>query len=136
MSPLTVYLARLFGVFGVLMCAALVARPKDSINTIQSMTANPGLILVSGIFTMAAGAAIVIGHNLWSGGALTVIVTALGWVTLVKGFALMAAPPAMLATAYRLLGYPQSSRLVMTIALVLSAWLTYAAFTTVPSLSA
>ena len=134
MSPLTVYLARLFGVFGVLMCATFVARPKDSIQIIQSMTANRGLILVTGIFTMAAGASIVIGHNLWSGGALTIVVTALGWVTLAKGFALMAAPPAALAAVYRALGYPQNLRLVMAAALILSAWLAYAAFAAVPSL--
>jgi hypothetical protein len=135
MSPLTLYLAKLFGVFGVLMCAALVARPKASIETLQSMMKSPGLILVTGIVTMAAGAAIVIAHNLWSGGALAIVVTALGWVTLIKGFALLALPPATLGALYRAMHYPQRFRLVMAIALVLSAWLTYAAFTAAPALA-
>jgi uncharacterized membrane protein len=133
MSPLTLYLARLFGVFGVLMCLALVARPKSSIATIQSMTNSPGLILVTGICTMAAGAAIVIGHNVWSGGALAIVVTALGWVTLIKGFALMALPASALNRLYRAMHYPRRLRLVMAIALVLSAWLTWAAFTAAPA---
>lgn len=132
MPPLTLYLAKLFGVFGVLMCAALVARPKASIETIQSMTTNAGLILVTGIVTMAAGAATVIGHNLWSGGALVIVVTALGWVTLIKGLALMAVPPAALNRLYGALHYPQVFRAVMAIAMVLSARLTWAAFTAPP----
>ena len=128
MSPLTLYLARVFGVFGVLMCAGLVARPRASIATIQSMMTNPGLVLVTGIVTMAAGAATVVGHNLWSGGALAIVVTALGWVTLVKGLALVAVPPSVLNAAYRVLHYPQIFRAVMAVALILSAWLTWAAF--------
>ena len=132
MSPLTLYLARVFGVFGVLMCAALVARPKASIATIQSMTTNPGLILVTGIVTMAAGVATVIGHNVWTGGALAIVVTALGWVTLIKGLALTAVPPSVLNSAYRVLHYPRIFRAVMAVALVLSAWLTWAAFTVAP----
>ena len=132
MSPLTLFLAKVFGVFGVLMCAAFVARPKASIATIQSMTANPGLILVTGIFTMAAGVATVIGHNLWSGGALAIAVTALGWVALIKGLVLVVAPPAALSAFYRLIYYPLRFRLVMALAMVLSAWLTWAAFTALP----
>src|SRR5690348_14216277 len=40
----------------------------------------------------AAGTALVIGHNVWSGGVLPVVVTLLGWLTLIKGIALMAMP--------------------------------------------
>ena len=133
MSPLTDYLARLFGVAGVLMCLALVARPKASIETMQSMTRNPGLILITGIFTLIAGVAIVVGHNDWSGGPLTVAVTALGWVTLIKGFALTALPAGALQRLYRAMHYPQRFALVMAIALILSAWLAWAAFTAAPA---
>jgi hypothetical protein len=132
-SPLTIYLARLFGVAGVLMFLALVARPKASIETIQAMTRSPGLILITGIFTLIAGAAIVVGHNQWSGGALTVAVTALGWVTLIKGFALTALPASALQRLYRVMRYPQSFRLVMAIAAIFFAWLAWAAFTAAPA---
>jgi hypothetical protein len=135
MSPLTLFLAKLFGVFGVLMCAALVARPKASIATIQSMMESPGLILVTGIVTMAAGAATVIGHNVWTGGVLAVVVTALGWGTLIKGLALIAVPPSALGGFYRFMRYPRSFGPIMAVALVLSVWLTWAAFTAAPALA-
>src|ERR1019366_7185833 len=72
--------------------------------SIESMKEIPGLVLVTGILTMVGGVAAVDGHNVWSGGALPVTVTLLGWVTLIKGIALIAAPPRALTTFYRLPG--------------------------------
>src|SRR5689334_4277704 len=103
MSPLTVFLGRFIGLSCLLICAVLLARPRTSLAAISAMMESPGLILVTGIFTMAAGAAMVIGHNVWSGGALPVVVTLLGWLTLIKGVALMATPPGVLITFYRAL---------------------------------
>ena len=77
---------------------------------------------------MAVGAAMVVGHNVWSGGALPVAVTLLGWLTLIKGVALMATPPHALTAFYHALHYPAWFRPYMTAALALSAWLTVTAF--------
>jgi hypothetical protein len=126
MSPLTVYLGRFFGLSCLLLCAALVARPKALLEAINAMS--PGLILVTGIFTMAGGVATVVGHTVWSGGALPVAVTLLGWVTLIKGVFLMVAPPGALTAFYRALQYPARFRLYMAVGLAFSAWLTVTAF--------
>jgi hypothetical protein len=134
MSPLTLFLGQVFGLTLVLICLAFVARPKALLTAIQSMTDSPGLILITGIITMIAGVAAVLGHDVWSGGAVAIAVTALGWVTLIKGFALIAAPPSLLAKLYRVMGYPQRFRLVMGVGLVLGLWLTWAAFTAQPAL--
>jgi hypothetical protein len=130
MSPLTVFLGRFFGLSCLLICAALFARPKESVAAIESMKESPGLILVTGIFTMIGGVATVVGHNVWSGGALPVAVTLLGWVTLIKGVALMAAPPRALTAFYRTLHYPARFRITMGVAFAFSAWLTVTAFLT------
>jgi hypothetical protein len=37
----------------------------------------------------AAGLAIVLGHQVWSGGVLPVLVTAIGWVVLIRGTILL-----------------------------------------------
>jgi hypothetical protein len=37
-----------------------------------------------GAITLAAGLAMVLAHNIWSGGALVVVVTVVGWITLIK----------------------------------------------------
>jgi hypothetical protein len=128
MSPLTLFLGKFFGLSCLLMCAALIARPRASLDAINGMMQSPGQLLITGIMTMAAGAATIIGHNVWSGGALPVAVTLLGWLTLIKGIALMVTPPRMLVTFYRPLNDPRRFRLSMLPALVFSAWLTLTAF--------
>ena len=76
----------------------------------------------------------VVGHNLWTGGVLTIAVTAVGWVALLKGLAILAVQPSTLAAVYRGIGYPQRFRLVMVIGVLFSLWLTWAAFTASPSI--
>ena len=56
------------------------------------------------------------------------VVTLLGWLTLIKGIALMVTPPQTLTAFYRALHYPERFRLFMITALVLSAWLLLTAF--------
>jgi len=129
MSPLTLYLARFFGLAMLLTCASLAIRPKAAIAAVTSVAESPGLMLVTGVFTLAAGVAAVIGHNVWSGGALPIVVTMIAWVTLLKGLALIAVPPSAMIAAYRVLHYPQRLGLVMGVAAVASAALTWFAFT-------
>ena len=129
MSPLTLYLGRAGGLFCLLMCLALAARPKASLQAINEIVDGPGLLLLTGVFTLAGGAAWVVGHNVWTGGALPVAVTLLGWLTLIKGVALIATPPSRLKALYRALHYPQSFRLVLLIGAAFGAWLAWAAFT-------
>jgi hypothetical protein len=134
-SPLTVYLGRFIGLACLLMCAALVARPKSSLAAIASMLDQPGVLFVTGLFTMASGVALVVGHNLWSGGAVTIAVTAIGWVALLKGLAILVVPTTVLARIYGGVSGPQRLRLVMAAGFLLFAWLTWAAFTAQPDVS-
>ena len=128
MSPLTIFLGRFIGLSCLLMCAVLVSKPRTSLEAISAMMESPGLVLITGIFTMGGGAAMVVGHNVWSGGVLPVAVTLLGWLTLIKGIALMAAPPRALIAFYRALNYPAWFRPYMAVALAFSAWLALTAF--------
>ena len=129
MSSLTIFLGKFFGLFCLLVCTVLMARPRASLAAIAAMMESPGLLLVTGTVILAGGVAMVVGHNVWSGGALAVTVTVLGWLTLLKGIALIATPPHALGAFYRALRYPAWFRLYMAVALLFSAWLTVIAFT-------
>jgi uncharacterized membrane protein HdeD (DUF308 family) len=129
MSPLTIFLGKFLGLTYLLTCLVCVTRPKATLDAVNSMANDTGLLLVSGIFTMAAGVAVVIGHNIWSGGALPVVVTVLGWLMLIKGVVLMAAPPRMLIASYSFLNSPTRYRRVMLPATIFGAWMTFVAFT-------
>ena len=127
MSPLTIFLGKFLGLAYFVTCAVCMARPKAMLDAANAMAEESGLLLISGIFTMAAGLATVIGHNVWSGGALPVAVTVLGWMMLIKGVVLMAAPPDMLVASYSFLT-ERRFRLLMIPATLFSAWVTVMAF--------
>ena len=44
MSPLTVFLGKFFGLSCLLMCAVLLARPRQTLGAIASMMESPGLL--------------------------------------------------------------------------------------------
>lgn len=132
MSPLTLYLGKVIGLGLLAMCLSLALRPKTSLATISSMMSQTGLLLVTGIVTMSAGLALVLGHNLWSGPPLVFAVTIVGWVSLIKGLAITAVPSAQLAVFYRILNYPRTLRMVMFLGAIVGAWMAWTAFTATP----
>jgi hypothetical protein len=86
----TLYLARLIGLSAVLLVAALLVRGNA---LIMATVADGPVMLVYAIFSLAAGLAIILGHNVWSGGKLPVIVTLVGWLIFAKGLVLLLVTP-------------------------------------------
>jgi hypothetical protein len=63
--------------------------------TLESVTAvlhDSSMMFVLGAITLAAGLAMILAHNIWSGGALVVIVTLVGWITLIKSLSFLFLP--------------------------------------------
>ena len=75
MSARTVFLARLFGLYCIIIAAAMLPQPEAFVTIVHAFVAVAPLVLVAGVFALLAGLAIVLIHNYWSGGALPVIVT-------------------------------------------------------------
>jgi hypothetical protein len=51
----------------VLTVLGMVVNRGATIAAIDALFADPALMLITGIFTLAIGLAVVIGHNRWSG---------------------------------------------------------------------
>jgi hypothetical protein len=128
MSARTIYLSRLFGLFQLILAMAEVARRSAMVESAAEIVNAPALLLISGMMTLAAGLAVVLGHNVWRGGAMPVIVTVLGWVLLIKGTALLVIPPAGWAGMLRASHYAEFYWGWVAIPLVLGAYLTWAGF--------
>ena len=126
MSRLTVFLARSIGLFTVLLVAGFLARGGAVIET----TAADGPVMLSyAIISLAMGVAMIIGHNVWSGGALPVIVTLLGWLIFAKGLLLLVLSPEALTSMMQQMRYAEHYRLLLAPALVIGLYLTWAGFT-------
>ncbi len=127
MSVRTVFLARLFGLYCLIMAAAMLSQPEAFVTIVHALMADASLVLIAGVFTLFGGLAIVLLHNYWSGGALTIIITLLGWLTLIKAVVLVALPSTKLVAMY---GGVTSTHLLISgsLALLLGIYLTVAGF--------
>ena len=97
MSRLTVFLARFIGLFAILLVVGLLVRGSA---IIEITVADGPVMLTYAIVSLATGLAMILGHNVWSGGALPVVVTLVGWLILAKGLLLLFLTPE---------AYPRSS---------------------------
>jgi uncharacterized membrane protein HdeD (DUF308 family) len=105
MSLTTVFLGRLLGLYLIAIAVAMLASRRRALATLDEMARSGPWMLFSGMVATAAGLAIVLGHNVWSGGALAVVVTLFGWAALLKGVSLLLIPPQQMAAAYKGLGF-------------------------------
>jgi hypothetical protein len=126
MSRLTVFLARLVGLFTVLLVAALLLRGGAMV---QTAIADKPLMFTYAIISLALGLAMVLGHNVWSGGALPVVVTLVGWLILAKGVLLLFLTPEALTQHFARMQYGEHLYLYLTPSLVIGLYLTWAGFT-------
>ncbi len=129
MSSRTIFLSRLIGLYCIVIALSMMTRRQATVETVTALLQNPSMILIVGIITLAAGLAVVLAHNIWSGGALVVVVTLVGWITLIKSLFFLFLPPEMEAGLFLgQLHYRQLFYLYTAISLVLGVYLTYGGF--------
>ena len=101
--------------------------------TVEALLQNPSMVFVLGVVMLAAGLAMVLAHNIWSGGALVVVVTLVGWMTLIKSLVFLFLPPEMEARLFlERLHDQQLFYFYWALPLVLGLYLTYAGFRSPP----
>ena len=129
MSPRTLFLSRLIGLYCILIALSMLTRRQATVETVTVLLQNPSMTLILGIITLAAGLATVLAHNIWSGSALAVVVTIVGWMALIKSLFFLFLLPEMEAGVFLLrIHYQQFFYLDAAISLVLGVYLTYAGF--------
>ena len=129
MLPRTIFLSRLIGLYCILVALSMITRKQATVETVTALLHDPAMMFVLGAITLIAGLAMVLAHNIWSGGALTMIVTLVGWVTLLKSLLLLFLPPQIEAGLFlRRLHYEQLFYLYGAFSLLLGIYLTYGGF--------
>jgi hypothetical protein len=129
MSARTLFLSRLIGLYCVILAVSMFVRGPAFAEAVMQLLKDPPLMLFVGIVTAGAGLGVVLAHNRWSGGALTVVVTVLGWATLIKGvLLLLLAPEAEASLIMRGIHYRELSYLYGAICLAIGMYLAYGGF--------
>lgn len=128
MLPLTIFLGKLIGLYCIIAALAMMAHKQAAVATVKALIGNPPLLLFVEVVTLVAGLAMVIGHNIWSGGALPVVITLVGWLTAIRGAVLLALPQDAMTRFFAALRYEELFYLYMGATLVLGLFMTYASF--------
>jgi hypothetical protein len=128
MSPLTIFLAKLLGLYCIIVALAMMTRKQSAVATMKALIRNPPLLLLVEVLGLASGLAMILGHNIWSGGALPVVVTLIGWMMAIRGAGLLALSPNATMKVFEALRYEQLFYFYIGATLLLGLYLTYAGF--------
>jgi vacuolar-type H+-ATPase subunit I/STV1 len=108
----------------------MAAHKQTTVDTITAMLHSAPLLFLAGVLAVTAGIAIVLTHNVWSGGVTPVLVTLVGWVALVKGLLLLfLSPEAESAVSLAGLQFERLFYVYTGTCFAIGAWLTYQGFT-------
>ena len=125
MPTKTIFIARAFGIF---MIAFVIGIGIRGTNVIYASVADGQIVLLHAILTLAFGAAMVVGHNIWRGGLLPIVVTLIGWLSFLKGIALLLLPTDAMLSVYRQTSYERYGYYYLVPSLLLGIYLVWAGF--------
>jgi hypothetical protein len=128
MSATTIFLGRLLGLYLIAVSLGMLANRQRTLDALDEMALSGPWMLFSGMVATAAGLAVVLGHQVWSGGALPVVVTLIGWAALLKGVTLLLVPAERMAAAYKGVGFDRFFHVWMIAVLAIGLWVTVMAF--------
>ena len=129
MSSRTLFLSRLIGLYCILVALSMITRKQATLESVTAVLRDPSMMFVLGAIMLVAGLAMVLAHNIWSGVVLAVIVTLVGWMTLIKSlFFLFLSPEVEAGFFLRQLHYQELFYVYTGVSLVLGIYLTYGGF--------
>lgn len=90
----SIFLAKLFSLTFIVAGIGMMLNQKYYMEMAKSVAKNEGVLTVGGLLSLVMGLAIIQTHNVWST-EWPVIITLLGWISVIKGIVLLVAPGLM-----------------------------------------
>ena len=129
-TPRTAFLGKLLGLYLIAVSVTMFAHPQATVEIMKAIILDRPLLFICGLMGVTAGLAIVLAHNVWSGGVLPIMVTVFGWASLIKGMLLLVLSPEMESRVFIVgLGYEQHPNFFAGFAFILGAYMAYSGFT-------
>jgi hypothetical protein len=97
MEEPTVFLSRLIGLVALIVAVPMILDKQSMLTTFGVVVEDRGLLLLVGMASVVAGAAIVLLHNVWRKGLWPLVVTLCGWLLLLRGVLILFLPADVIA---------------------------------------
>ena len=120
----SVFLARLIGPFFLIVAVSLLINQAQFRTIAEEFMRSPALVFLTGLMILPVGLALVLTHNVWTAD-WRVLITILGWLTIVSAALRLLAPQQALNMGRRLYAMPNTLYLSAAIWLVVGAILTF-----------
>jgi hypothetical protein len=120
----SIFIAQLLGPPILLAGLSLIAHQSFYGGVAESVRNSPGLLYMMGMLRLLAGLAIVLVHNVWTWD-WRVIITLMGWIALLRGVLILAAPEAVIGMTRRFLERDGMIPLLAAAAIVLGGALCF-----------
>ena len=124
---LSLYLAKIWGLSGILLCISLLLNKKQLITIIKKFEGNTLSGILAGVVTLGIGVAQVVGYESWTLDWRG-LVTLYGWIAFLKGVAILFIPRYLEQFA-KVFAKEDWYTLAFLIFLILSAYLLFMGFT-------
>jgi vacuolar-type H+-ATPase subunit I/STV1 len=135
MPPLTIYLSRLIGLFLLVAALAMLVDKPGTLDAVHAIAEQRSMQIVLGMVGVAIGLAVVLGHQIWSGGILPVVITLLGWIMLIRGVVLLLMSRTQITKVIDWLGVDEYFYLYLGVAAAIGLYLTIHGFVAKPAAS-
>lgn len=129
MEEPTVFLSRLIGLVALIVAVPMLLDKPSMMATFGLLVEDRGLMLVLGIASVVAGAAIVLLHNVWNRGLWPLVVTLCGWLLLLRGVLILFLPADVLSSMLTALRVSDFFYAYATIPMLVGAYLCFRGFT-------
>ncbi len=123
----TDFIARLIGLYCVVFALAILINRRSVVGAIEKVAQDQAALLIIEVFGLAAGLAIVIGHEVWTN-PLGIVVTLLGWIMVLRGGILLLLPSEKIAEVFAFAAWPQRSQIYALATLGVGVLLTLGSF--------
>lgn len=123
----TIFLAQFWGWLLIIFCSIFLLRRKALFEEIFELSSDKGFTVLSGYIALVLGLVSILFHNVWSGD-WRVLITIIGWISLVKGILRIGFPKFVEKTVaiFRTkVGLMQTMLVAM---FIIGAWLIYSSW--------
>lgn len=118
------FIAKLLGPMFLVVGAALLSRPEAFRALLKEFVASGALMYLAGFLGLLSGLALLLVHNVWAPD-WRLVITLIGWATLVRALVTIFRPQAIISLADRLVEFKNAFPAAAAIDLVIGAALSY-----------
>jgi len=121
----SLFLAQFLGSLFIIVAASMLIQRQKMLEIMESFISSHASLFIIEVLSIAAGLALVINHNVWTGSTAEIIITLLGWIFIIRGIVGMFLSYLTMHTIFRSFrkseaGYYAASLLVLLLGLYLA----------------